>query len=73
MLVEENDQISWQKSSYSSNQNDGACCEVAFFAAATWVRDSKVPNGAVLRFSLPAWCVAVAYFCGGLPPGGVYE
>ncbi|MHB9860513.1 DUF397 domain-containing protein [Streptomyces sp. YIM S03343] len=64
MLAEENARIPWRKSSYSNNQADGTCCEVALLTASAWVRDSKAPDGAVLRFSLPAWRVAVAYFCG---------
>ncbi|MFI6007942.1 DUF397 domain-containing protein [Streptomyces sp. NPDC051243] len=73
MLAEENAPIAWRKSSYSANQNQEACCEVALFPAAACVRDSKVPDGAVLRFSFPAWQVAVAYFGRGPSAGGVHE
>ncbi|MGW6011064.1 DUF397 domain-containing protein [Streptomyces sp. NPDC055210] len=72
-MIEESARITWQKSSYSSNQADGTCCEVALLATATWVRDSKIADGAVLRFSLPAWQVAVAYFGGESTSGGVHE
>lgn len=48
----------WRRSSHSSNGTN--CVEVAGVAAADrWVRDSKDPDGAVLRLPVPAWAVFV--------------
>jgi len=45
----------WRKSSFS-NGTGGACVEVADLGnGALGVRDSKDPQGAVLRFSVQAW------------------
>ncbi|MET8489362.1 DUF397 domain-containing protein [Streptomyces tendae] len=51
--------ISWRKSSYSSTQEDD-CCEIALRRTQVWVRDSKCPERATLRFSVRAWRSAVA-------------
>lgn len=72
MLAEENAPIAWRKSSYS-NQESGNCCEIACLPAEIRVRDSKFPERAVLRFSLPAWQAAVAYFDRGQFAGGIHE
>jgi hypothetical protein len=45
--------LRWRKSSYSSNQ--GACVEVAQLPNGTVVRDSKDPDGPILRFSADVW------------------
>ncbi|MFF4474508.1 DUF397 domain-containing protein [Streptomyces sp. NPDC001599] len=51
--------VSWRKSSYSSAQ-EGDCCEIALRSTQVWVRDSKCPQRATLRFSVRAWRSAVA-------------
>ncbi|MFD4400295.1 DUF397 domain-containing protein [Kitasatospora sp. NPDC058478] len=49
----------WRKSSYSGGQN--GCIEVADgFTGVQPVRDSKDPDGPVLRFRSPAWRAFVA-------------
>ncbi len=45
--------LRWRKSSYSSNQ--GQCVEIAPFPNGMVVRDSKDPDGPILRFSADAW------------------
>ncbi|MCX4233825.1 DUF397 domain-containing protein [Streptomyces ortus] len=64
--------VSWRKSTYSETGNDN-CCEVAFLATEVKVRDSKLPERAVLGFTRSAWQIAVAHF--GSPPsvGGGHE
>jgi Domain of unknown function (DUF397) len=45
----------WRKSSYSSDQGDN-CVEVASLpGGGRAVRDSKDPDGPILRFSAEAW------------------
>ncbi|MET7377634.1 DUF397 domain-containing protein [Streptomyces sp. NPDC005526] len=45
----------WQKSSYSNGEG-GDCVEVVYgFPGVVPVRDSKVPDGAVLVVAGPAW------------------
>ncbi|MET8956560.1 DUF397 domain-containing protein [Streptomyces sp. NPDC004129] len=44
----------WRKSSYSMG-NGGNCVEVADFGRFVQVRDSKDPDGAVLRFDREQW------------------
>jgi hypothetical protein len=39
----------------SSRSGAGECVEVAFVGDAVWVRDSKDPDGPVLRFSRDSW------------------
>ncbi|AZQ40507.1 DUF397 domain-containing protein [Streptomyces sp. AS02] len=63
--------IVWRKSSYSGSNTE--CCEVAALPTEVRVRDSKCPQRAVLRFSLPIWQVAVAYFAWGESAGGSHE
>ncbi|MGH3889441.1 MAG: DUF397 domain-containing protein [Pseudonocardiaceae bacterium] len=47
-------QSTWRKSSYSSDQG-GACIEVANFDGHRAMRDSKDPEGTVLRFPAAEW------------------
>jgi len=50
----------WRKSSYS-NQDGGACLEVADdFAPVVPVRDSKNPHGPALMFAAAGWSSFVA-------------
>ncbi|MGI5522717.1 DUF397 domain-containing protein [Micromonospora sp. CA-259024] len=52
--METSDRLVWRKSSYSDN-NGGACVEVAELDTSIVVRDSKNPSGSTLRFSRGAW------------------
>ncbi len=45
--------MEWYKSSYSSNE--GECVEVAPIPSGQAVRDSKNPDGPVLRFTNAEW------------------
>ncbi|MGJ7907859.1 DUF397 domain-containing protein [Actinopolyspora sp. H202] len=47
--------VPWRKSSRSGGGSNNACLEVAFAGPAVAVRDSKVPDGAVLAFDQRAW------------------
>lgn len=50
----------WRKSSYS-NQDGGACVEVADgFIAVVPVRDSKDPSGPLLTFTADGWSLFVS-------------
>lgn len=50
----------WRKSSHS-NQDGGACIEIADdFAAVVPVRDSKNPQGPVLTFAADRWASFVS-------------
>ncbi|MBT2442879.1 DUF397 domain-containing protein [Streptomyces sp. ISL-36] len=52
--------VTWRKSSYS-NQDGGACVEVAdHLPALVPVRDSKNPTGPALVFEAAAWSSFVA-------------
>lgn len=73
MLAEDYAPIAWQKSSHSANGTGGDCCEVACLATEVLIRDSKLPDRSVLRFSLPAWLTAVAYFGSAQSAGGIDE
>jgi hypothetical protein len=46
--------LRWRKSSYSSG-NGGDCVEVALLPRGHAVRDSKKPDGPILRFSPDEW------------------
>ncbi len=48
------DMYEWRKSSYSA-QSEGNCVEVATLPNGVAVRDSKDPNGPVLRFTAQEW------------------
>jgi hypothetical protein len=50
--------LSWFKSSYSSDQG-GACVEVSAHPAAVHVRDSKVTGGPALTVQPAAWAAFV--------------
>lgn len=56
----------WRKSSYSGN--NGACVEVAFFPGAVAARDSKDPDGAVLRFAPRRWAAFLHHIAGERAP-----
>lgn len=49
----------WFKSSYSGSSQD--CVEVAHFASAVGVRDSKNPTGPALTFAPTAWDAFLAH------------
>ncbi len=49
----------WRKSSWSTSP-DNNCVEVARSVDEVALRDSKDPDGPVLRFSLDAWIAFVA-------------
>lgn len=73
MLAEETAPIAWRKSSYSGPGPNEDCCEVAFLPSEVRIRDSKLPERAVLRFPLPVWCIALAYFGRAETVGGDHE
>jgi hypothetical protein len=50
----------WRKSSRSGTGSNGACVEVASFASAFGVRDSKNPDAAVLLFPARPWSAFLA-------------
>ncbi|MEU8130778.1 DUF397 domain-containing protein [Micromonospora sp. NPDC049049] len=52
--METSDRLVWRKSSYSDN-NGGACVEVAVVDEGIAVRDSKNPRESTLRFTRDAW------------------
>ncbi|MFG3410189.1 DUF397 domain-containing protein [Streptomyces sp. NPDC048142] len=55
----------WRKSSYS-NQDGGACVEVADgFTAVVPVRDSKNPSGPALTFAADGWSSFVSAVSNG--------
>ncbi|MGW0879700.1 DUF397 domain-containing protein [Streptomyces sp. NPDC002671] len=58
--------ITWRKSSYS-NQDGGACVEVADNLPVVPVRDSKAPALDALLFEASAW----AAFVDGVKGGGL--
>lgn len=47
----------WRRSSFCEQ---GACAEVAFDGDAVLVRDSKDPDGGVLRFTADEWAAFTA-------------
>lgn len=47
------DGLEWRKSSYSGGGND--CVEVAFIGSTPAVRDSKDPDGGVIRIDGAQW------------------
>jgi Domain of unknown function (DUF397) len=57
--MEESVDLRWRKSSYSGN-GGGNCVEVRGQGYAVNVRDSKDPDGPVLRFGPGEWSAFVA-------------
>ncbi|MEU8261159.1 DUF397 domain-containing protein [Micromonospora sp. NPDC048999] len=57
--METSDRLVWRKSSRSDN-NGGACVEVADLDKNILVRDSKDPSGPTLRFGNRAWSAFVS-------------
>ncbi|MGN9776676.1 DUF397 domain-containing protein [Micromonospora sp. H33] len=57
--METSDRPVWRKSSYSDN-NGGACVEVAAINRGVLVRDSKDKLGPALRFEGQAWIAFLA-------------
>lgn len=53
--------VTWRKSSYS-NQDGGACLEVADHLPLVPVRDSKAPARGVLVFGAEAWGAFVGVY-----------
>ncbi|MDX2676908.1 DUF397 domain-containing protein [Streptomyces soliscabiei] len=53
--------VTWRKSSYS-NQDGGACLEVAADLPLVPVRDSKAPARGVLVFGAEAWGAFVGVY-----------
>ncbi|MGW0432017.1 DUF397 domain-containing protein [Micromonospora sp. NPDC003197] len=51
--------VTWRKSS-RSDQNGGACVEVADLPGSVAVRDSKNPSGPVLAFTSTEWHAFIA-------------
>ncbi|MBV8997105.1 MAG: DUF397 domain-containing protein [Pseudonocardiales bacterium] len=49
--------VSWRSSSASSA--NGACVQVAHVAGQVWVRDSKDPDGPVLKLPCEGWVAFV--------------
>jgi hypothetical protein len=47
------EQVKWRKSTKSGS--NGQCVEVARVDGTIWVRDSKDPNGSVLKFTEAEW------------------
>ncbi|GAA4535211.1 DUF397 domain-containing protein [Pseudonocardia xishanensis] len=59
-----NHEPTWQRSSYSQG-SDQTCVDVAISAIAVHVRDSKDPDGPILRFSTVEWAVFLRGVHGG--------
>jgi len=51
-------QAAWTKSSHSANSNE--CVQTRLDGDEVWVRDSKNPDGPVLKFTGPEWDAFVA-------------
>lgn len=52
--------LTWRKSSFSGSQDNSECVEVAALAdGGRAVRDSKTPDGDVLRFTAGEWVAFV--------------
>jgi hypothetical protein len=47
--------LTWIKSSYSGSEGGSSCVEIAVLPNGVAVRDSKDPDGPVLRFSGAEW------------------
>ncbi|WP_440582129.1 DUF397 domain-containing protein [Streptomyces flavofungini] len=57
-------ELTWRKSSYSSNGSEGDCVEVAHASGRVHVRDSKEVLGPQLAVTESAWANFVPYACG---------
>ena len=53
--------VCWQKSSFSGGAD---CAEVSHVADEVWIRDSKNPDGPVLRCSRERWASFIAGLAG---------
>ncbi|MFD7893411.1 DUF397 domain-containing protein [Streptomyces sp. NPDC059743] len=53
-------EVAWIKSSYSGTSG-GECVEVATTRATTHLRDSKNPQGPILRFPADQWATFISY------------
>lgn len=62
--IREMSDVEWHKSSFSGGQG-GQCVEVADLPSGKLVRDSKRPDGSVLRFTAGAWSSFVTEIRGG--------
>lgn len=51
------EELTWRKSSYSGGAVTNDCVEVAFGLSedVTYVRDSKDPDGGMIKFSAAGW------------------
>ncbi|MGX1670149.1 DUF397 domain-containing protein [Streptomyces sp. NPDC055400] len=56
--------LSWFKSSYSSDGNEGDCIEVATTPTTVHIRDSKTTLGAHLTVTPTTWTAFVAFASG---------
>jgi hypothetical protein len=63
MTSDENARVTWRKSTRSNGS--GNCVEIATIGDGIGVRDSKNPDGPVLRFTRSEW----AAFIGGAHDG----
>ncbi|RII22179.1 hypothetical protein DSC45_00430 [Streptomyces sp. YIM 130001] len=54
-------ELSWRKSSYSSNSNEPDCVEIAHTQDATHIRDSKNIQAPHLTVSRTAWTSFITY------------
>lgn len=59
--AEDGSQLTWRKSSYSSNSSEADCVEVAATVGTVQVRDSKHLTGPRLAFPSAAWAEFVTY------------
>ncbi|MFE7756300.1 DUF397 domain-containing protein [Streptomyces sp. NPDC057418] len=57
-------ELTWVKSSYSSDGNEGDCVEVATAMGMMHVRDSKNVPGPQVGFGATAWAAFVAHEAG---------
>ncbi|MET7515834.1 DUF397 domain-containing protein [Streptomyces sp. NPDC005480] len=56
--------LSWFKSSYSSDGNEGDCIEVATTPTTVHIRDSKTTLGTHLTVTPTTWAAFVAFASG---------
>ncbi|MET9776807.1 DUF397 domain-containing protein [Streptomyces sp. NPDC006367] len=65
--------VRWRKSTYSGNNEDEACCEVAMLPDEIRIRDSKCPDSSVLSFAPDAWRAALALLSEQGGPGRSHD